>query len=82
MEPTADMYNLRGLCYRKLNKGPEALADFNTAISLDPGNGIYYQNRSFYYFSAGDKASAMADIQKAESLGVKPDQAFMDALKK
>lgn len=76
----ADILNQRGLCYSKLNKSQEALTDFNSAILLNPGKGKYFQNRSYELAKTGDLKGALSDILKARELGIKVNNAYVNAL--
>ncbi|KAJ3972305.1 putative stress-induced protein STI1 [Lentinula raphanica] len=46
-------------------KYDEAIEAYSQAISLDPGNPIYYSNRAAAYSSKGDHLSAVGDAQMA-----------------
>jgi tetratricopeptide (TPR) repeat protein len=77
----ADMYNLRGLANNMLKRNQEAITDYSEAIRLKPGQGIFYQNRSYAYFTSGDMKKALEDAEKAQDLGVTMDPAYLRRLK-
>ncbi len=76
----ADMINIRALCFAQLKRYDEALADYNRSIELKPTQGIFYQNRSFYYNLNGDKLRALDDILKAQELGVEVNTEYLKLL--
>ncbi len=77
----ADMINIRALCFAQLKRNDEALADYNRSIELKPTQGIFYQNRSFYFNLNGDKQRALDDILKAQQLGVEVNADYLKQLK-
>ena len=64
--PTA--YNGRGLAYREKKAYPEALADFDRALALEPLASDYYVNRGTIKVNLGDHAGALQDFDKAIDL--------------
>ena len=46
-----------------------ALADFNSAIQINPGNSSTYFNRGLTRLNTQDKFGACSDFQKASQLG-------------
>lgn len=76
----ADLINLRAMSYSQLNRDREALEDMNLAIHLIPSQGIFWQNRSFLLNKMGDRQSALRDIEKAQSLGVQVNPAYIRML--
>lgn len=76
----ADLINLRSMSYSMLNRDREALEDLNRAIQLVPSQGIFWQNRSFLLNKMGDRKGAIRDIEKAQSLGVKVNPAYLQML--
>ncbi|HXI09549.1 MAG TPA: tetratricopeptide repeat protein [Thermodesulfobacteriota bacterium] len=67
------IYNNRGLAYRKLKDYPAALADFDRALSINPGFYYSYVNRGLVRGDMSEFDAAIADFGRAVSL--KPDYA-------
>lgn len=61
----ADVYNLRGRCYKYLNQYEQALADYSTALSLDPCFGEAYRNRGNAHYYLGHYDVMIADFDLA-----------------
>ncbi len=65
----ADAHFLRALAYGGLGAGEaserEALADFDAAIHLNPGEASYYDARGFYYHVHGRYDDAIRDFSAA-----------------
>ena len=62
LDPTMTLaFNARGYAHLLLRQVPEALADFNEAIRINPGYVNAYQNRATARRLSGDKAGADAD---------------------
>lgn len=70
-------YNTRGRCYvqlSKLEKSQEkktqfleaSIEDFSRAITIEPGDNIYYWNRSMCYDRLGQPKSSIEDLIQAE----------------
>ena len=53
----------------RLKKLPEALADYNKTLLLDPDHARTYYNRSIVYNKLGKKGQELADLKKASNLG-------------
>ena len=71
----ADALIARGMLESKIfGKNPEALADFNEAIGLDPESGSAYTSRGAFYDALGRTDEALADFNKAIELS--PDKAL------
>jgi tetratricopeptide (TPR) repeat protein len=64
-------YNARGFAHYRLKHYPEALADFNVAIQLNPAYANAFLNRSVVRRASGDTAAADADAAKARELTAK-----------
>jgi protein O-mannosyl-transferase len=63
-------YNMRGICNDTLRKYNEAIADFSSAINLDPSVAGYWFNRSIAENNAGQNENAKADELKGQQLQV------------
>lgn len=59
------IYTSRGLAYFREGFVKEALADYDTAVALDPGNPDALNNRGVLKQSKGDAAGALADYSAA-----------------
>ena len=67
----ADYYYERGL--NKFNAGmptQNALADINTAISINANNAVYYLGRAYVYKKENNRIALNNDVEKAKSLGL------------
>ncbi len=78
----ARAYNNRGICEERDGNTDEALADYNTALSLDPELDIAYGNRAWLYEQRGEKENAYTDYKKAAELGYLPAQLWMNDYEK
>ncbi len=84
----ARAYNNRGLEYYRRGQIPQAIADFNQTIALDPGFDAAYNNRGVLRGLEGDLNGALADFNKAVALNPEYTDAFnnrrltLDRLKK
>ena len=76
----AEMMNMRALALINLNRLPEAESAFDRAIRISPRTGALYLNRSHLYQRTGRKTQALADAQRAQSLGVKVDPQYLNSL--
>ena len=76
----ADIINIRALCYAQLKQNDKAIVDYNRSIELKPKEGIFYQNRSFFYNFNGDKPHALEDILKAQQFGVQVNAEYLKHL--
>ena len=65
----ADAYQNRGVIKNSLKLFPEALADFNQALKLNPDNGGIHLGRGISKFYLGDKTGACEDWQMASARG-------------
>jgi protein O-mannosyl-transferase len=77
----AEMIHMRALALMELNRLPEAELEFDRAIRMSPSTGAWYLNRSHLYQRTGRKAQALDDAQRAQSLGVKVDQQYLNSLR-
>ena len=72
MDPSMPLaYNARGYAHYRLKQYPEAMADYDKAILLNPAYVNAYQNRSVARRMTGDAAGADADAAKAKELASK-----------
>lgn len=69
-------YNNRGTYYRDNGKPALALADFNTAISLNETYHLPYINRGNIFFSQNKLTEALADYKKVAKLKPKNAKAY------
>jgi tetratricopeptide (TPR) repeat protein len=69
----AEVYSNRGSAFLKLNELDRAIADFDRAIQLEPGNAIRYYNRgtAFSWKHEGEKAIE----EYSEAIRLRPDLA-------
>lgn len=72
-ETRADILAARGEAYHRLGDFRKALADYDQAISLDPGSSYALYNRGLIHQNSGDLSRAMADY--SASLKLRPDNA-------
>jgi len=70
-------YIWRGVAYRKISQYDKAIADFTSAIEMEPQNAWSYYNRGSTYFNKADYPRAAADFDKAAEL----DPTMLDAVK-
>lgn len=59
----------------------QAISDYNKAIKIRPDGSAYFE-RAFVYFLIKQYDKSWEDVHKAESLGSKLDQKFLEQLKK
>jgi tetratricopeptide (TPR) repeat protein len=64
-----DYYASRGICYLRLEKYAEALADFEYAIQLNGKKGSIFANRGIVLFKLNQPAEACLSWKIAYSLG-------------
>jgi tetratricopeptide (TPR) repeat protein len=67
-EPRADHYYNRGFAHFSKSDVDLALADWNSALALDPRDARTYRQRGSAYFSKGDYNRAIADFDRAIAL--------------
>jgi len=75
-EDLATAYSNRGDAYRNKGQYDRAIADFGTAIELDPKHAIAYSNRGMAYRNKGQYDRAIADYDKAIKLNPKLATAY------
>lgn len=68
VHPTPDAYYQRGLTYQALDQPQRAIADYDAAITHDPGAPGIYLARAKAKRDLGDMAGARKDQETAESL--------------
>lgn len=77
----AGVYYNRANVYLQLNHLDKAFADYSQSIKLNPfqKKALYY--RSQIYASEQKFADALADVEKAQTLGLKIDQEYINQLR-
>ena len=68
LRPTYDAYYQRGRTYQTLDQPKRALADYNAAVTYDPGVPYIYRARAIAERELGDLAGARKDEETAGSL--------------
>jgi len=68
LHPTSDAYYQRGLTYQTLDQPQRAVADYDAAITYDPGAPYTYLARAKAKRDLGDLAGAQKDQETAQSL--------------
>ncbi len=66
----AAAWSNRAAALGRLERYAEAEKSFNTAATLDPKDAFIYSNRGVTRFKAGNYDRALADLQKAKTLGI------------
>ncbi|MDR1903388.1 MAG: tetratricopeptide repeat protein [Treponema sp.] len=61
----ASAYGIRGVAHDEMEEHDLAIADYSKAISLEPDNGVYYQNRGYTYVNTGRLDRAINDFEEA-----------------
>ena len=62
-------FNMLGYSLRKMGKAKEAIAAYNMALSIKPDYAPALEYRGVAHVMAGNKAAALADLEKLKSLG-------------
>lgn len=62
LQHLAEAYNVRGVCYRHKKNLESALADYNTALTLNSNDTCARTNRSAVYMKLGKYGAALQDI--------------------
>ena len=65
-------YSNRGAAYADLGEYQQAIADYTSAIELDPNLAMAYFNRGVAYKVLAEKAEAIADFEKVITLTADP----------
>jgi tetratricopeptide (TPR) repeat protein len=76
------IYVFRGRAKYAKNLNMEAINDLNQALKVDPNFAQAYNTRSQVYFTMEDFDQALADLQKAQSLGFKVDADYLKLVQK
>lgn len=71
-------YSNRGVAYNYLGQHANAIADYNQAIRLNPGNYLAFSNRGASYLAQGDYALAIADLDQAIRLNPNAAEAYFN----
>jgi len=69
----ARVYNKRGIANDDLGEYTRAIADYDQALRLNPGDAVIYNNRGIVYCKLGKAEAAFADWSKANEAD--PDSA-------
>lgn len=82
LEPNISEYiHNRGVVYfNQLKQYDLAKKDFENAIAIDPGKGIYHMNLSRCYYVMNDFERARASALQAEKLGEKIDPGYAEVI--
>ncbi len=72
----------RGNLYQRKGNLDYAISDYNKTIEANPGHAAVYYNRAVAYFGKGEYNKAWEDLHKAETLGLKPGEDFLELLKR
>ena len=76
-------YLNRGRAYQRMQNCAAAFKDFNAAIAMKPEIGEIYYARSYCYFQENKLPQALADVDKARSLGFRNiDEGYYQQLKR
>ncbi len=76
---TERIYNGRGNAYKGLGRIPEALADYEKAIALNPEYLEGYNNRGNAYEALGRIPEALADYEKVIALNPKDPEGYKNS---
>ncbi|MCB9615878.1 MAG: protein kinase [Sandaracinus sp.] len=64
-----DVFTARGLAYARREQYPQALADADRAVALEPEGARHYANRAILRGRSGDERGAVEDLRRACELG-------------
>jgi len=78
---SADLLNSIAVSHLRQNQFNKALEVLNQAIGIEE-KGTFFLNRSIVYSQIGRKAEARADALKAQAMGVKINQDYLNSLGK
>ena len=72
-----DAYFERGYCYGEMGLFPQAKADMDASIQYQPQHGLSYFYRGRAYEALGNIKLACTDYRKAQELGVKAVESYI-----
>jgi tetratricopeptide (TPR) repeat protein len=75
---TALAFLLRGQANAQRHNDADALADFSTAVKLEPQKSTHYVARGFFQLSRGNTAKSVEDFNTALKLDPKDSRAYND----
>lgn len=75
-----DFYLNRGVCHHRLKHYPEAIGDFTRTIELNAKQSVAYFDLAIVYADQKDFSKARYYTEKAKSMGVSVDPAFLKSL--
>lgn len=76
LNPTSLNYSIRAGIYKNLNQYDKAIKDISKAISINPNNAEYYENRAYYYSEMGENDLAIEDYNSAIDLKFTPKEDY------
>jgi len=68
--------------YQNLREYKAAIKTYKQALSIDPNHSGTHNNLAVVYYTVGQFKLALEHVDKAQSLGFKVQQAFMDEISK
>ncbi len=71
----------RGISKREAGQLEAALQDFNLALQLKPNTAANYFHRSLTHNKMGNSPAALKDALKAQELGMKIDEGYLESLR-
>jgi len=72
----AEAKKIEGNDYMRDSQFNEAISSYTSAITLDPGNAIYYSNRAAAYAKLQDNKNSILDCEKALSIDPSYSKAY------
>jgi len=76
-----EAYYNRALVQGYLGNFEQAIADFTKVLEIDPKRADVYYNRAVAYFRMNDFDKSWADVAASETMGFRPNSAFLKELK-
>lgn len=73
----ANNYFIRAKLYRELKKNTQAIADIETATSLDSTNGLFFLEKAKIYRAASDVPKGLKAARRAEALKVELPELYV-----
>jgi lipoprotein NlpI len=70
------VHSLRGDAFLRLGDYKKGIADYETALDIQPSNSIILNNRALAYSLSGDYDAAMADYDRALQIGTNSYRSF------